>query len=156
LSADYIAVGVAVVALCVSLAQWAVAGHAGRIKLLLGEKESVGFQALQIAKRPNRRVPDDEIRALVLATLLESSDRARVQVYRALETLRRRHERQIVAFRYELGASADAYRKILDLDRYDRRVRQLDAALPWIVSDSALKQGATRDSEAGVPTPTEL
>ena len=137
--AEYIAVGLAVVALVVSIAQWAAARHADRIKLLLGEKETVGFQALQIVKRPNRRVPEDVIRALVLATLLESSDRARVQIYRALETLRKRHQRQIVAFRNELGASADAYREILDLARYDRRVEQLDAALPWIVDPRSTK-----------------
>lgn len=141
---DYIAVGLAVVALGVSVAQWAAARHADRIKLLLGEKETVGFQALQIAKRPNRRVPDDVIRALVLATLLESSDRARVQLYRALETLQKRHQRQIIAVRNELGASADAYRDVLDLSRYDRRVGQLDAALPWIVTDPTLNRGAKK------------
>lgn len=133
---DYIAAGLAVVALGVSVAQWAAAQHADRIKLLLGEKETVGFQALQIAKRPNRRVPDDVIRALVLATVFESSDRARVQVFRALEILRKRQQQQIIAFRTELDTSADAYREILELARYDRRVKQLDDALPWIKDGS--------------------
>jgi hypothetical protein len=131
-----VAVAVAVVAFIFSVAQWIESRRSDRIKLLLGEKETVAFEAIRITRRPNMFIAKDTLRALVLSTLFEGSDRARIQVYGALDKIRARHQQNIVALRTELGQAAQRYGSAVDIESYKKRLRQLDAALPWVVGGS--------------------
>jgi hypothetical protein len=136
MSTEAIAVGVAIAALSFSIAQWVESHRSNRLRLLLGEKETVGFEAIRIARRRTRFIASDTIRALMLSTLFEGSDRARVQVYRALDNIRDRHQGQIIAFRNELAQAAQRYGPAVDIASYKKRLGQLDAALPWVVERS--------------------
>jgi hypothetical protein len=96
LSADAAAAAIASLALLISASQWLLTRHAERVRLLLGEKETVGFEALRSTRSQKQRVFGfryDRMDALVLAAVLEGSDRARLQVYRALEALHVRRSR---------------------------------------------------------------
>ena len=105
--------------------------RADRMRFLLGEKETVAFEAGRIADKPGRAVPREMIQALVLAALFESSDRARLQVYRALGSLGGDQKKLVIgALEADLEAAAK-YRRGLDLDSFNDRLRQLHAALEW-------------------------
>jgi hypothetical protein len=60
------AVMVAALALAFSTMQWLQSQRERQLGLLLGEKETASYQALRIARRPNARISEDVIRALVL------------------------------------------------------------------------------------------
>jgi alkanesulfonate monooxygenase SsuD/methylene tetrahydromethanopterin reductase-like flavin-dependent oxidoreductase (luciferase family) len=108
---DAIAATVAALALAITAAQWFASRGAQRVRFLLGEREAVGYQAMRISHRPGAFVTQDEIRALILAATFESSDRARLQVYRALDVLRDRHEASILAFRRDRSSSTGQNRQ---------------------------------------------
>ncbi|MGW6129712.1 hypothetical protein ACWFNE_06780 [Cellulomonas sp. NPDC055163] len=130
--AEMAAMIVAALALLVSVLQWIAAQRSEKVRLLLGEKESAGYQALQIVRKPGAKVPDDVLWALMLVTIFESSDRARIQVYRALDELRPSYERTMKDFRGELVKSGTRYADAVDIDSLRARLRQLDRAVPWI------------------------
>ncbi len=134
---DLIALIAAILALVLTTAQWLQSQREDRIKLLLGEKETAGFQALKIARHPQVRVSDDMLRALILVTIFEASDRARMQIYRALDALKTRHEARIVGFRAEIVDAARRYGDAVDVRSFNLRLGQLDTALPWIARNSA-------------------
>jgi hypothetical protein len=154
-----ITAAVAVLALAISLWQWFSSRRTERVRLLLGEKETVGYEATRVAHRKRLRIPDDEIRALVLAAVFEGSDRARLQVYRALDTLRPKYGNQITSFRAEILQSKRLYGQRLDLNYLDKRLDQLDAALPWIadgqVAGTLRIESSTKRNvmAAGTPPP---
>jgi hypothetical protein len=146
---DVLAIVVASLAFLLSLTQWLERQRANRIRFLLGEKETVGFEAIRIARGATRLISEDTIRALLLATTFEGSDRARAQVFMALDTLRQDRQDQIVALRADLERSTERYAHALDLNRFERRLRQLDAALPWIApAASARGRGGLRAEPA--------
>src|SRR3954451_10330354 len=62
---DLIAAIVAALALAVSAIQWLQSQREHQLALLLGEKETAGYQALRITRRPGARISEDVIRALV-------------------------------------------------------------------------------------------
>jgi hypothetical protein len=129
-----IAVVVAALALAFSTMQWLQSQRERQLGLLLGEKETASYQALRMARRPDARISEDTIRALVLVTLFESSDRARMQVYRALDCLPQQHRREVVALRDELRDSAHRYGDALDVGSFEKRLGQLERALPWVAA----------------------
>lgn len=129
--ADVVTGVIAALALAISTGQWLHTQRGDRLRLLLGEKETVGYEALRLARKPGARVSEEVVRALVLATLLERSDRARLQVYRALDCLPPRHKKEVIALRLELLQSARRYGHALDMRRFEHRLGQLEAALPW-------------------------
>jgi hypothetical protein len=131
MSNDLAAVIIALLALVFSVTQWIGSRRSERLRLLLGEKETMGFEAMRIANG-TRFVSKDVVHALLLTTLLESSDRARLQIYRALDVMRHRHEAEIVRVRAQLVLAADLYEAGLDRGTFDKRLGQLDAALPWV------------------------
>ncbi|MEV0284771.1 hypothetical protein AB0H36_11705 [Kribbella sp. NPDC050820] len=135
--ADYLAVGVAAAALLISLWQVVGAARAQRLRLLLGDRIAVAFQADQIAAGRARFVSKSVVRAL------EPSDRARLQIYRALDEMNRRQRDCardfratliIATIRYATVPRADASsgESAVDLTNFTKRRDQLDAALPWI------------------------
>jgi hypothetical protein len=144
-----IAVIVAALALAISIIQWLQSQREHQLGLLLGEKETASYQALRIARHPNVRISEDVIRALVLVTLFESSDRARMQVYRALDCLPERHQREVVALRDELRDSAHQYGDALDVGSFEKRLGQLERALPWVAGKppGRLPSGSARGQE---------
>jgi hypothetical protein len=128
---ERLTVVIAAAALIVSLGQWFASLRSERIRLLLGEKETVAFEAIRVAEGKaltGRRTFD----ALVLASLLESSDRARIVIYRALDHSSQRQRVGIQAFRRELVQAAQQYAGSVDRDSFDKRLGQLDRAVPWI------------------------
>jgi hypothetical protein len=151
---DALTIAVAAIALAVSIWQAIRQAHAHRLGLLLGEKETVGFEAIRIARRPNAWVREDALRALLLSAIFEGSDRARIQVYRALDVLRDRENcrRQIIGFRRELVAAADRYEGAVDVGSFRKRVAQLDRAVPWIVEP----QAANDANEPPEPAPIRV
>jgi hypothetical protein len=108
-----------------------------RMKFLLGEKETVAFEAGRIADAPGKAVPKEMIQALVLAALFENSNRARLQVYRALDGLRQDQRGLVVLALEQHLAAAKTYRKGLDLDSFSKRLGQLHAALRWTIPDDS-------------------
>jgi hypothetical protein len=132
------------------------AREAERTKFLLGEKETVAFEAGRIADGPRTAVPTETIQALVLAALFENSDRARLQVYRALDSLPD-DQRDLVILTLEQDlTAAKTYRKGLDLGSFSRRLGQLHAALRWTIPDDSmsaeLKQEILRARSGAVRT----
>ena len=148
------AVMVAALALAFSTMQWLQSQRERQLGLLLGEKETASYQALRIARRPNARISEDVIRALVLVTLFESSDRARMQVYRALDSLPERHRREVVALRNELRESAHQYGDALDVGSFEKRLAQLETALPWIAENSSGRPPPESLRRQGYAVPT--
>lgn len=140
MSTEFGAVAIAILALLFSVAQWFGTRRSERLRLLLGEMETVGFEAIRIARGRAAFLGRDVIHALVLSTLFEGSDRARLMVYRALDSIRTRHEGEIVAFRAELVSAADHYKAGVGLANFHKRLRQLDAALPWVVGTTARQE----------------
>jgi hypothetical protein len=127
----------------VSGLQWFMSQRTERLRFLLGEKETVAYEAERISRRGRHRPTRKEtIRVLVLTALFEGSDRARLQVYRALTALRPRHEEFIRKFRAkivhdaeEFGGWLDLKEQRLDLTYLGKRLGQLDGALPWIAPE---------------------
>jgi hypothetical protein len=103
--------------------------RADRMKFLLGEKETVAFEAGRIAQ--GAEISSEMIQALVLAALFENSDRARLQVYRALDSLPEPQKAVVVAALDADMRAAEKYRDGLDLRSFTTRRGQLQAALPW-------------------------
>jgi hypothetical protein len=89
--------------------QWLQSQREHQLGLLLGEKETASYQ---------------------------SSDRARMQVYRALDSIPERHQREVVALRDELRESAHPYGDALDVGSFEKRLGQLEHALPWVAAKS--------------------
>jgi hypothetical protein len=152
---------IAALALLISLGQWLQSQRSNRLKALQGDKETLGFEAATIVHRPRWkqqipgwRISTGVLRALILSTVFESSDRARVQVYTALDKLRSSHEAQIVSFRAYLGETLDRYNDlkdkestaIIDTSSFRKRLAQLDTALPWIVRATDKTSNAIRGS----------
>jgi hypothetical protein len=150
---------IAALALLISLTQWLQTQLSNRLKGLQGEKETLGFEAVAIAHRgkwqqwiPGRRISTPVLRALMLSTVFEPSDRARIQVYSALEKIRSSHEAKIVSFRGYLGETLEHYKNlkdrndevIIDTDSFKKRLDQLDAALPWAIDGHRQSQKAGR------------
>jgi hypothetical protein len=104
--------------------------------LLLGEKETIAFEASRIADG-HGKVSKDVVDALVLAALFESSDRARLQVYRALHALKGRDRTAVAELRMKYLRAAVAYKSGLDLANFCKRLTQLDKAVPWIAEDQS-------------------
>jgi hypothetical protein len=122
---------IAAAAFAVSLAQWFSAWNNERIRLLLGAKETVAFEAIRVADgklRTSRRTYE----ALVLASLLERSDRARIVIYRALDEASDRRRDRIREFRRDLMEASQKYEGSIDRNSFDVRLDQLDRAIPWI------------------------
>jgi hypothetical protein len=100
---DVVASIVAALALLVTVVRWAASQRSERVGLVLGEKESAGNRALQIA-RTTRESARRHHPSADLVTTVERSDRARIQIYRALDELRPRCERAVKDFRAEIAA----------------------------------------------------
>lgn len=139
---------IAALALLISLAQWLQTQRSNRLKGLQGEKETLGFEAVAITHRgnwqqwiPGRRISTSVLRALMLSAVFEASDRARIQVYSALEKLQSSHKAKIVSFRGYLSETLEHYmnlkdengKVIIDTNSFKKRLDQLDAALPWAI-----------------------
>jgi hypothetical protein len=154
---------IAALALLISLAQWLQTQRSNRLKSLQGERETLGFEAVAIVHRgkwqqriPGRRISTPALRALMLSTVFEASDRARIQVYSALEKIRSTHEAKIVSFRGYLGETLEHYRNlkdendevIIDTNSFKKRLDQFDAALPWAIEDYRQSQKADPEVEA--------
>ncbi len=134
---EILTIVVAAAALVVSLGQWFAAWRSERIRLLLGEKETVAFEAIRVSGRRSfagRRTYE----ALVLASLLESSNRARIVIYRALNVASPKRRGQIMVFKRALDEAAKDFASSIDRGSFDRRMSQLERALPWIVDPSRL------------------
>jgi hypothetical protein len=123
----------------------AAARETDRMRLLLGEKETVAFQAGQIADAPGTKVSEEMIHALILAALFENSDRARLQVYRALDALQQRQRAIVVAALEEDLRAAERYHDGLDLGSLSKRVAQLRAAVKWTIPDGSVSAKLTQE-----------
>ena len=136
-----IAVVVAVIAFVFSVAQWMDRRRSDYIRLLLGERETVAYEAFEITHHPARKISGDAARALVLSTLFLGSDRARLQVYEALDTIGGGPARaEIVGARSRLGGVLEKYGPAFDeadTRNYTKRLAQLDKALPWITGQGS-------------------
>jgi len=122
---------IAVGALVFSYLQWRDAHESDRLRLLLGEKETVAYEASRIAAG-QAKVSRDVLDALMLAALFESSDRARIQVYRALDILTDDDRKVVLEVRSKYVRAALTYEPGLDLKNFCERLGQLDAAVTWI------------------------
>jgi hypothetical protein len=119
--------------------QAAAAAHElERMRFLLGEKETVAFQAGRIADAPATEVSEEIIQALILAALFEASDRAWLQVYRALDTLQQRQKAIVVAALERYLQVAQKYHDGLDLGSFSKRLGQLHDAVKWTIPDGSV------------------
>jgi hypothetical protein len=129
---ETVAAAAATVALAFSIAQWLGLKRDERLRLLLGQKETVAFEALW-----RRRFDDDTTSALLLASLLSKSDRTRIQLYRALDTSDTRAQDAIRHTFIRLNTDAEKYQKGLDdLDSFTKWSDQICRALPWLRGES--------------------
>ena len=119
----------------------------GLMAALQGEKESVGFMALQLARDPNMINESNRTRmlsALCLAFVFESSSRARALVLKTLRNLSVDDEtyEQITSILKEVMADFIAYEDDIgpeELKKYRERLKKLE---------SSLRQGATQQGDA--------
>lgn len=139
------AAGIALIALAHSLWQGhradAEREHTEQMRFLLGQRATVAFEAGRIADGRGADVPKEMIQALVLAALFEASDRARLQVYRALDSLPPHQKAIVVAALEEDLRAADKYQRGLDLRRFAKRLGQLHAAVAWTVPAGGVSAG---------------
>jgi hypothetical protein len=138
---ETVAAAAATVALAFSIAQWLGLKRDERLRLLLGQKETVAFEALRLVRRRRplwrRRFDDDTTSALLLASLLSKSDRTRIQLYRALDTSDTRAQDAIRHTFIRLNTDAEKYQKGLDdLDSFTKWSDQICRALPWLRGES--------------------
>ncbi|KAF2415975.1 hypothetical protein [Microbacterium sp. B35-30] len=129
---EYWAILIAVVAVLLSAAQWFHSWRNDRVRLLLGEKEAVAFEAIRLSRSKRPFASDAAIRALLLATLLESSTRVRLQLYNALDNLEPRYGRKIRSEVMLLIDAAIRYQRGADLASFRERMSQLATAVAWV------------------------
>jgi hypothetical protein len=143
---ETVTAAVAAVALAITIAQWLGLKRDERLRLLLGEKETVAFEALRLVRRrrpPWRRgLDDDTTSALLLASLLSKSDRTRIQLYRALDTPDGRARDVIRLMFGDLRTDAKKYQAGMDdLDSFNKWSHQICGALPWLCEDEGKSRG---------------
>jgi mannose-6-phosphate isomerase-like protein (cupin superfamily) len=130
---DIATIAVGASAFVLSAAQWWRSAMDARTHLLLADKEAVTFAAVAMTTRERRtKVGVETVRALVGAAVLESSDRARLFVYGALDKLAKdpRSWRLVQDEVLRHVEVFDRYSEAIDDASFQKRMTQLQAALP--------------------------
>ena len=139
------AVLVSLVALGYSYQQSKAAEHNEILKALQGEKESVGFMALQLIQDPKLTTSANRERlyaALCLAFVFESADRARALVLRALQkSAQNTQDRDtIIAIIKDVRTNFINYEAAMESDglqKYYPRLDRLEASINRIGKGAA-------------------
>ena len=95
---------------------------------------------MRISHSLKRRVDDDVIRALILVTLFESSDRARIQIYNPLDALKGATNQPTSPAARRSRTPLPAIRAT-DQTSMNKRLDQPDQALPWVKSQRQADRG---------------
>ena len=113
------------------------------LRALQGEKESVGFMALEIARRPSMVTAENRERlltALCTSWVFESSSRARAIILRALKLFNSEHHKEISDLLKEIERDFDEYDKKFQKKELEER-RALLKTLITVLEEHAAQQG---------------